>query len=261
MKKLFTILFLLVALISNAQRTMFGSQNNYAAPAIASNLVALGLIQNLDANNNNSYGGTGTTWYDLAGSNNGAIAGAAFTTTGNVSYFNFTSKVAASYITAPITKTTSMTFNVWAKVSALNSYSCMLFNAGPDGRGPDMFFYNAKCFWNVWDSEVSPFLNASSGYVNTATMIPDINWHNYTVVVDANANNTKLYFDGVFVGTAVYWSPIKNDNTTLYIGGAGANDYGWSWLGGIASFQSYNRALTAAEVTTNFNALKSRFGF
>jgi Concanavalin A-like lectin/glucanases superfamily len=91
-------------------------------------------------------------------------------------------------------------------------------------------------------------------------MISDANWHNYTVTVDVAANNTSLYFDGILKGTSAYWSPTRSSASDLIIGGAGLNDYGWNWLGGIASFQSYNRALTSSEVTSNFNALKSRFG-
>ena len=35
MKKLLTLLFLLTALISNAQRTMFGGNKNYVVPVAA----------------------------------------------------------------------------------------------------------------------------------------------------------------------------------------------------------------------------------
>ena len=70
MKKLFTILLLLVALISNAQRTMFGGNNNYVGPVAPPSLVTTGLVLNLDAGNASSYNGTGTTWTDLSGKGN-----------------------------------------------------------------------------------------------------------------------------------------------------------------------------------------------
>ena len=263
MKNLFTIFILFTALISNAQRTMFRGQNNYVAPAIpfqAPSLVQNGLIQNLDASDPASYAGSGSTWLDLANNNHGTIVGATHMISNSVGYFNINTKTTNSHISAPLTKTNSMTFNVWAKVGALIQHQCMLFNAGPVGSGPDLFFYNAKIFWNTWDSENSPFRNGSNAPVSTSTMITDVQWHNYTVVVDATNNNSKLYFDGVFMGTATYWSTTRSSPTDLVIGGSGPNDFGWNWLGGIATFQSYNRALTAAEVTTNFNALKSRFG-
>ena len=68
MKKLFTILFLLSAFIANAQRTMFGGQNNYMAPvAPPVTTVTTGLILFLDATRSASYGGTGTIWNDISG--------------------------------------------------------------------------------------------------------------------------------------------------------------------------------------------------
>lgn len=69
MKKILTISFLLFAFIANAQKTMFASQNNYAAPATPPSLVTNGLILNLNAN---SYGGFGTTWTDSSTQNNPA---------------------------------------------------------------------------------------------------------------------------------------------------------------------------------------------
>jgi len=67
MKKLFTILLLFAAFIANAQRTMFGGQNNYVAPVVPPTLVTNGLILYLNAS---SYTGTGTIWNDNSGQNN-----------------------------------------------------------------------------------------------------------------------------------------------------------------------------------------------
>lgn len=86
------------------------------------------------------------------------------------------------------------------------------------------------------------------------------NWHNYTITVDATNSNTKLYFDGVFQGTSNYQSPLRSSATAFYLGSAGAGDTGWNFIGGIAAFLSYNRVLNQAEITTNFNATKSRYG-
>jgi len=66
MKKFFTILFIFSALISNAQHTMFSSNNNYLAPVGPPALVNAGLILNLDAGNSSSYSGSGTRWTDLS---------------------------------------------------------------------------------------------------------------------------------------------------------------------------------------------------
>lgn len=267
MKKYFTILIAFCSFNSNAQKAFFSSHNNAVTRVVQSQLAATvvsnGLIQYFDANNSSSYGGSGNIWTDIVGGNNGSIVGGTFTTSGGVSFFNFPTAGVASYVSAPVAKTASMTFNVWAKGNSATVPGCMLFNAGLAGVGPDLFFSGGGIYWNVWDGGGTPFRDAGNATVSTS-IAANTNWHNYTVVVDAVGNNAKLYFDGVWMGTSTYRAPTSS--TALYIGSAGlnsslVNDLTWNWLGGISIFQTYSRALSAAEVTTNFNALKSRFGF
>ncbi len=49
MEKILTISFLLFAFLSNAQKTMFGAQNNYVAPVTPPSLVTNGLLLYLNA--------------------------------------------------------------------------------------------------------------------------------------------------------------------------------------------------------------------
>lgn len=215
---------------------------NYSSTCSSGGSVSnTGLIQHLDATDQNSYAGTGTRWTDLSGNNNhGTLNSAVFTNSAGQKYFS----LANTYITAPLAKTTSMTFSSWAKTN--NPSSVMLFNAGNAGSGPDLFFAGGKMMWNIWDAQTSAFSGVSTSMI-------DANFHQYTVVVDAVANNAKLYFDGEYKGVTTYWSPLRSSATALYIGGAGPGD-GWNWSGGIRDFLSYNRALSAAEVTANYNA-------
>jgi hypothetical protein len=48
----------------------------------------------------------------------------------------------------------------------------MLFNAGNNGTGPDLFFFGGSLFWNTWDATGNPF-----GLIPTTTT--NGNWHNY----------------------------------------------------------------------------------
>lgn len=52
------------------------------------------------------------------------------------------------------------------------------------------------------------------------------------------------------------------DSIMIGVEGSGANqpESGRRWEGKIATTEIYNRALSAAEVLENFNAIKSRFG-
>jgi hypothetical protein len=124
----------------------------------------------------------------------------------------------------------------------------MLFNAGYDGSGPDLFFSGGVLSWNTWDSSNNPFGSIPATSANG-------NWHNYVLVNDEVSNTAKLYYDGVLYGTAAYRN--ASANTVLYIGG---NSNTYMWNGAIGNFQVYNRSLISSEVLQNFNAVKSRFG-
>ncbi len=203
-------------------------------------LISNGLIQFLNANDSSSYNGSGNTWNDISGNNNdndGSVNPATFVTSNSFSYFDLQSTA----ISAPVSKSQSMTFTAWAKT---NSPQGMLFNSGPDGQGPDLFFDNNQICWNVWDSFSSTF--------NVSTSIIDTAWHSYTVVVNSSTNNSKLYFDGVYLATGPYHISSSND---LFIGGSTSVNGSYFWNGFVSSFNTYNRVLSDAEVLTNHNAL------
>ena len=148
------------------------------------------------------------------------------------------------------TKSASNTFSCWAKTT--NSLtSNMLFNAGPTGTGPDLYFSGGSIYWNIWDGSGNPFnatvpANASNG-----------SYHHWVVVNNSADNTAKLYYDGALLGTATYRSATAN--TTMFIG-AGGTSGSYPWNGTVGQFHIYNRALTATEVAANFNTSRARFG-
>ena len=205
-------------------------------------VITDGIVLGLDAANTRSYGGSGTTWTDLIGSNNGTLTnGPTYSSDrGGAIVFDGTD----DYVNAPVTKTASCTFSCWAKSTNVNSR--MLFNAGPDGNGPDLFFIDNKIVWNIWDSDSNPF-------ASTPASVTDGNWHYYVVVNDASSD-AKLYYDGELLGTANYRNASANTNLTI-----GGNTNTYQWNGSISNFMLHNKVLTAAEVEENYNALKVRF--
>jgi hypothetical protein len=73
MKKIITILFLLIAFVSNAQESFFKGNNNYVVPVIPFSIPAIvtnGLVSYLDAGIPSRYNGSGNTWSDLTGNGN-----------------------------------------------------------------------------------------------------------------------------------------------------------------------------------------------
>ncbi|MFY7883959.1 MAG: immunoglobulin domain-containing protein, partial [Dolichospermum sp.] len=264
--------------ISSANSSTYSSStlsnNDVIKVSAGDAIVTSSLIQNLDANNTTSYS-SGNTWTDLTmNGNSGTIntmssGSVAIVTEGTIKSFKYTKGL--SYIAAPLSKTASMTFNVWAKTSSLSNYSSgtMLFNAGTSGTGPvtggpDLFIAANKIFWNTYDGTGNPFKLNGTDITTTTASINDVNWHYFTVVVDAVNNTASLYIDGVFKGVAVYKDPRMYSSTALFIGGEGNNanitNYDLAWDGNISAFQSYSRALSLMEVVQNFNSKAAFFG-
>ncbi len=260
---------------SSTYSTTSLSNNDVIKVSAGDAIVTSGLIQHLDANNASSYT-SGNTWTDLTvnGKNGTIVTGSsgsvAITTEGSIKSFNFTKGL--SYISAPVTKSASMSFNVWAKTSSLTNYNSpgtMLFNAGASGTGPttggpDLFISQNKISWNTYDAMANSFKLNGTDITPTSASINDTNWHFFSVVVDAVSNTTSLYIDGVFKGAAVYKDPNLFNTTALFIGGEGNNasitNYNLAWEGNISAFQSYSRALSSAEVVQNFNSKAAFFG-
>ena len=263
MKKQLTLLLIITAFTSNAQRTMFTGQNNYVAPVVTFQppaIVTSGLIAYLDASDPTSYPGAGSTWIDKQGFANGTINGNInFVANGNASYFSL-----PGLDNAYINSSTSQVYKDFTIVfqpdfSSFNyAGGHTLFSKGP---GVDM----SMRFW-TYD------LISQTGTVgNTANVwvTPDgsNNWTNTADWAWDNTNSSKLYHNGVFKNSHFPlisgWNILGGTNSGNwgsfpYCLGAGYNTR--AFQGKIAFVLFYNRVLTAAEQLQNFNALKSRFG-
>ena len=208
-------------------------------------MVTDSLVLCLDAGNTKSYPGSGTTWTDLSGNgSNGTLTNGPTYSSDNGGSIVFDGS--DDYVNAPLTKSASCTFSSWVRTTTVVGPS-MLFNAGGSGSGPDLIVNLGQTYWNTWDGTGNPlaFLPASA---------TDGNYHCYVVVNDASST-TKLYYDGVLLGTATYRNASANSNLTI---GGDTSDYMWN--GNISNFMIHNKALTAAEITQNFDALKGRYG-
>jgi hypothetical protein len=207
--------------------------------------VTEGLVLALDAANIKSYSGSGaTTWSDLSGNgNNGTLVGGVGYNAANGGSLVFNGST--QYVNAPLTKAATCTFSCWASSTNVSAYP-MLFNAGPSGSGPDLFFVGGYIEWNVWVGG------------NNFALIPATanngKFHHYVVINDATLG-ASLYYDGNLLGTATYRNASANTNLTI-----GGNTSSFMWTGNISNFTVHNKALSATEILQNYNALKGRYG-
>tara|TARA_R110000851_G_scaffold79152_1_gene174440 strand:- start:624 stop:941 length:318 start_codon:yes stop_codon:yes gene_type:complete len=82
-------------------------------------------------------------------------------------------------------------------------------------------------------------------------------WVNLTVTFNYTTTTAKCYKNGTLLmqGSVGPFTGIDASSTAT-IGSWGSTQY---YEGDIPSFKAYNKTLTAAEVTQNYNAQKNRF--
>lgn len=220
------------------------------------------LAYHLDANNSSSYGGSGTTWTDLvAGSNNATINGATYTEgTGDQGYyFDFDGTNDYVEIGTPIVSGTNFTLELWCRNDAatMPSTETAFTTEGASADTTDLVRYDG----NRWLVKGTSFL-----YARTYTVhVPQgQEWNQIVAVVYANGGNSndirlKIYLNG----------ELSNSMSSLKNGGYGAGNANilgrrspgsGFWDGQISIFRYYNAALTDANVLTNYDANKGRYG-
>jgi hypothetical protein len=214
-------------------------------------IVTDGLVFYVDAGNSKSYPGSGTTWSDLVGSNNGTLVnGPTYNSAnGGSIVFDGVNDGARSTNTTEHQVTVG-TIQAWVKSSSPGSaYRGIIVKQEQWG----LFFYNGELVTYDWGNVAQRA---------TGQNIDDGNWHfiamTFTETVGTPSNNAIIYLDGSSVLTTTVKN--KSSSTSGIVFGAGRFDLATQQLNGnIACGSLYNRALSAAEVTQNYNALKNRF--
>ncbi|HYH04163.1 MAG TPA: LamG-like jellyroll fold domain-containing protein, partial [Bacillota bacterium] len=145
------------------------------------------------------------------------------------------------------------TISVWVKLDTRSTWT-RIFDLGT-GTNANMFLTPQS------SSNGMRFAITTGGYgkeqqINSTTALPTGVWKHVAVTKSGNVAN--LYVDGVVVGSNsnMTLSPSNLGNTTVnYIGRSQYND---PYLDGqVDSFKVYNRALSAAEVASEFSGSTS----
>lgn len=213
-------------------------------------VVTDGLVLYLDAANSKSYPGSGTTWTDLLqnGVNGTLTNGPTFTPAdGGAIVFD---GVDDYTILTPPTTYSEYTVQFFCKWISSVGVSERLF--GCDAFGTYTIFnpYNIGFHYNPLGGS-PPSVTLSSG-VNVGFGT----WCQVAVTVSTLSSNVVIYVNGIARNS---WNtlPSANLSANIFIGKQNTL-YGANCQ--FANFQLYNRSITAAEVSQNFNALRTRFG-
>jgi hypothetical protein len=212
-----------------------------------------GLVLALDAGNTKSYPGSGTTWTDLSGNGNtgtltlgptyNSANGGSIVFDGTNDFIDFTSD-------SNLLPTAGLTVSVWFKTTVgdrwlVTKTSNTLVNgyalSGNSIVAGNFFFAVSGV------SVVTPGSAITGAWFNlVGTWTPSTSLLVYQNSIQVASNTTSIP------------ASIIDPSFPLEIGRdpvAGA-----PWNGNIAQVSIYNRALSAAEIQQNFNALRGRFG-
>tara|TARA_Y100000389_G_scaffold17728_1_gene15476 strand:- start:1044 stop:1733 length:690 start_codon:yes stop_codon:yes gene_type:complete len=219
--------------------------------------VTDGLVLCFDAGNIKSYPGSGTTWTDLSGQSNNATLvnspsyssadGGSLSFDGSNNYANFGSNILTS-------STTEISCFLWVYPVSdgiiLSVLAQSSINSFPFHHSAIEIGSSGQLRMSLWHGSLTNKVTSSLSFNS---------WNN----VGFTYSGTTLsgYLNGSSVGTTTFtWSKPPNiyfgimaeDSTDM-----GTEAYGH---GNVSNFLVYNRSLTVAEISQNYNALKGRYG-
>jgi len=213
-------------------------------------IVTSGLVLALDAGSTKSYPGSGTTWFDRSGNrNNGTLTNGPTFSSANGGSIVFDG--GDDYVLTGFTSSVAFTWNTWFKTDVVSSgykniisiktpnYILMLMDSGSNNMG-------------FWTSDGLNGKSLNMGPISTTV------WYYASFVREGNSitNGYKTYLNGSFKGN--FNTGTWSSSDVLVLGGR--TDTAQYFDGNIACAQIYNRALSATEVSQNFNATRRRFG-
>jgi hypothetical protein len=210
----------------------------------------------IDAGQTSSYSGSGTTWTDLSGTSNnltltnsptfnGKLGGGAITFDGSTSY---AVKTVASGIPSGASP---FTLSTWFYPTS-SAAAMRVVSYGTENTGQLVSIrINAGGAYAVTFGHWG-----GAGYdVGNGSTVNGNAWNNVTEVFDGT--NDYMYINGTLVGTFTPSTLNISASPDFYVGKRATGE---AFAGSVGQTMLYNRALTADEVTSNFNALRNRYG-
>jgi hypothetical protein len=222
-------------------------------------IVTDGLVLCLDAANLNSYVSGSTIWRDISrGGNNGTlINGPTFNSAnGGSIVFDGVDDYVNLGNPSSLNITAEITLSVWVKIPSYNTgvFSDIITKGISFGGSNASYFISiindGRISWEiVTDSNVRRQRIVSADNAAAYNGL----WTNFTGTYDSS--RLTLYINGILFSTALFdLSPIRVRTGDVTIGGTRYLD------GKVSNVVIYNRALSAQEITQNYNATKTRFG-
>ena len=236
-------------------------------PQASSNpsIITSGLIIQLDASNASSYPGSGTTWFDITSTNNGTLTPTAATyTAASPTYLTFNGT--DQYVNIPDVAAIrpsiggAVTAIIWANITSFVANEGIIskqYGAGSYDGFSLVFNTNNRLQLNMNGGAVNGnYLSGNNVFsTNTWTMFscvvrfgggavnPSLGYVNTTQVISAANSESSI--------------PVNTAPLRLASGIQEGTPYPACQIG---AFYYYNRALSATEISTMFDATRARYG-
>ena len=218
-------------------------------------IVTDGLSLYLDAGNKKSYPGSGNIWFDISGNNrNFTNDGATYNT--NPSRFTLGDNEndhIESLTFSIINGFTAITTSMW--ISHIDQNTIGFVSYATTAQDNEYLIYKTV------GTNLRTFRAVS--YVNHTVNLPFNTFYNLTHT--NNGSTDKIYINGTEVSSLSFTFGTMGGSGRLLLGQeqdsvGGGFQSSQDFPGSFANLSIYNRALSAAEVKQNYNALKTRFG-
>ena len=243
------------------------AEQGYSAP----DYVSSGLIAYYDPANPLSYSGSGSTLTDLSGNGiNGTIVGATYTDDTYFTLDGVNDYIVTGNCFSAISASDTHTVEMWVYANAVSDSLWSDLGSTNDPATSGYHFAGSQIL------QVGPFQQIITGLWNGTAITRDVAgsgspltgaWKHVTRTYDGTT--LRGYLNGVNGGggTAMTFDSPNDDGETSWFLAFGAEDtttYSGStagWLSGrVGIMRVYNRALSGAEVTSNYNDSKSIYG-
>lgn len=231
-------------------------------PVAPAGIVTSGLIWHIDPTDSASYPGSGSTIYDLVGSNNGTFEGGVYVdANGHLILDGVNDSVhIGSVATGSALSLGGQSWTIQAYANALRGLNFQhIYSQFRNGTVSDrviMYRYaNSQMCYGVYVGS-TPYDNHND-YTNT---MPDNTWVLFTWTYDHIAGVVSIYKNG---GTSLGSDSgvsIGSYDRELRYGSRGTSVSANEFRGKLGCAMQYNRVLSASEITHNYNVTKADYG-
>ena len=223
------------------------------------NIVTSGLVLYYNPADSASYPGTGTTLNDLSGNGlNGTMSNITWTDP----YFTYngtssTVSIADNALLEP--GSGDWTLEAWVYYTTITGSSRIVMGKTNGGLAADWGYgirtsSVGSTYMELGNGTTS--VNSPAGTVTTGQ------WYQLVGVwTNVAANTVEFYINGVSQGSNSHaFASVKDTTNPLYLGSFNNGQFAQWFAGRMGIVRIYNKALSSAEITQNFNANRSLYG-